>query len=121
MDAENIDGLWYTYHKKFLVWSNISYYLFIYFIICLNYLQSDSSGVLAAFFSDDILVLKKVDALDVDFTGVEFSLEFSGLFEITWSEPGLLISVWQVLGELSSWRGLAMAAPTEIWKEVDDE
>ena len=89
--------------------------------LLLNYLQSDSSGVLAAFFSDDILVLKKVDALDVDFTGVEFSLEFSGLFEITWSEPGLLISVWQVLVELSSWRGLAMAAPTEIWKEVDDE
>ena len=38
-------------------------------------LQSDSSGDLGGFFSEDIFLLKKAAAFDVDFTGVVFSLE----------------------------------------------
>ena len=54
--------------------------------------------------SIDILELKKLVALDDDFTGVELSLESGFGFDFTESfvDSAGLISVWQVLGELSS-------------------
>ena len=78
------------------------------------YLQSESSGDLGGFFSD-ILELKKLVALDDDFTGVELSLESGFGFDFTESfvDSAGLISVWQVLGELSSCVGWN-EAPTEI-------
>ena len=82
------------------------------------YLQSDSSGDLGGFLSD-ILELKKLVALDDDFTGVELSLESGFGFDFTESfvDSAGLISVWQVLGELSSCVGWN-EAPTEISMKI---